>query len=157
MGQGGDRLDVMLPRDRGVFPGKPGQPSASARLLLADDDAEIAALMCRILARQGWQVVQVSDGAQAVEAWPAEGPPFDLVILDVHMPRKNGYQAYRELRQLHPEATFLFVSGWSSDDTCVKQVMDEGWPCLLKPFDPQELISLVRALLRARSLPSASA
>jgi len=151
-----NKSDSALARDQGVAPEAQRRSDAPARLLLADDDDEIATLMSRILARQGWQVVRVGDGSQAVSAWPAEGTPFDLVILDIYMPRKNGYQAYQELRKLHPEARFLFVSGWFSDDSCVKRVIDEGLPYLLKPFAPQDLISTVRLLLRAQSLSGAS-
>jgi len=149
-----NEADSALARDLGAAPEVLHRLDTPARLLLADDDAEIALLMHRILTRQGWQVVQVGDGFQAVSAWPAGGIPFDLVILDLYMPRKNGYQAYQELRKLHPEARFLFVSGWFTEDACAKRVVDEGLPYLLKPFDPQDLISMVRLLLRVRRNPA---
>jgi len=121
-------------------------PSKQVRVLLADDEAPIRQLMSRILVAQGWEVRAAADGQEAVEAWPEGGTPYDLVILDLRMPRLNGYEAYCRLRQLHPTACFLFVSGYAEEEIW-KRVQEEGLPYLLKPFTPQELLRKVRELL----------
>jgi DNA-binding response OmpR family regulator len=142
------RQDAALARNLSVASEAARKTETPARLLLADDEPEVSMLMYRILSREGWQVVRVCDGAQAVSAWPEGGQPFDLVILDLYMPHKGGYQAYQELRRLHPKACFLFVTGCLDDDPTGQRVIDEGLPYLLKPFNPQDLILAVKALLR---------
>lgn len=118
------------------------------RILLADDDTQVRTLIARILSRQGWQVSSVTNGQEAVEAWPADTHPFDLVILDINMPKLNGYQVYRSLRHTHPKARFLFVSGYS-DQNIWDKLVEEELPFMVKPFSPNKLVEVVRELLHS--------
>jgi len=116
------------------------------RILLADDDLQVRGLFTRVLAQQRWEVIAVADGSAAVAAWPLCGEPFDLVILDLLMPGVNGLEAYRALLRLHPEARFLFVSGYA-DVGIWQQIRDDGQMMLLKPVTPSALVAAVRTAL----------
>jgi len=96
------------------------------RILLADDDPEVRAITTRILRRQSWEVVTAANGQQTIERWPADGEPFDLVILDVNMPEVNGYEAFHELQRLHPDARILFISGYAEVPSWRRLVEDGG-------------------------------
>lgn len=118
-----------------------------ARILLADDDDNVRGLFRRLLALQGWDVVAARNGREAVEAWPEDGTPFDLVILDMNMPIMSGPAAYEELRHRHPEMVVLFVSGYL-EEACYREVLLKGKvPFLAKPFTPQQLVATATALL----------
>jgi two-component system cell cycle sensor histidine kinase/response regulator CckA len=117
------------------------------RILLADDDPEVRAITTRILHRQSWEVVSVANGLEAVACWPADGAPFDLVILDVNMPEMNGYEAFRELQRIHPESRILFISGYAEVPSWRRLVEEGGQPFLAKPFSPRQLIEVVRTLI----------
>src|SRR4030042_4609772 len=117
------------------------------RVLLADDEEPVRVLTTRILARQGWEVTAVSDGRAAVAAWPSDGSPFDLVILDVRMPGMSGGEACGGLGRIHPEAHFLFISGYIGEEERTRLPKGERIAFLAKPFSPGELLAEARALL----------
>ena len=118
-----------------------------ARILLADDDDNVRGLSRRLLALQGWDVVATCNGREAVDAWPEEGTPFDLVILDMNMPVMSGLAAYEELRRQHPEMVVLFVSGSLQDLDERGLILKGRIPFLAKPFTPQQLVATAAALL----------
>lgn len=72
-----------------------------AKILVADDDPEILALVARLLTKRGYQVLEAADGTQALEIARRELP--DLVVLDVMMPGKSGWEVAKALR--HDDAT----------------------------------------------------
>ena len=67
------------------------------KILLADDEQRIHSIVSRIADDEGYELVSAYDGAQALEVFEAEAP--DLVILDVMMPRMDGFQVCRKLRE----------------------------------------------------------
>ncbi len=109
-----------------------------ARILLADDDDNVRGLFRRLLALQG---------CEAVDAWPTDGTPFDLVILDMNMPVMSGPAAYDELRRRHPEMVVLFVSGYLEEANYREVLLKGKVPFLAKPFTPQQLVATATALL----------
>ncbi len=125
------------------------------RILLADDDPQVRAFTSRVLAWAGWSVTSVTNGREAVDAWPAGGESFDLVILDIVMPEMNGFEAYRELSRRHPEARFLFVSAYAQELN-LDTFLEEGRTYFVaKPFVPHFLVSKVRAALEEPCLDEA--
>jgi two-component system, cell cycle sensor histidine kinase and response regulator CckA len=116
------------------------------RILLADDDPQVRAFTSRILTWAGWNVTSVTNGREAVEAWPVGGEPFDLVILDIVMPDMNGLEAYREIARCHPEARFLFMSAYAQELNLDAFLEEERTSFVAKPFVPQFLVSKVQAV-----------
>jgi two-component system cell cycle sensor histidine kinase/response regulator CckA len=119
---------------------------APIRVLVAEDDELVRSLIERLLEMQGWQVVAVANGEDAVKAWRAAGG-FDLGILDVRMPKMNGYDAYLAIRRLSPSARFLFVSGYADEEIETRLTRDERQPFMAKPFDSDALLERVYTLL----------
>lgn len=118
-----------------------------ARILLADDDDNVRGLFRRLLALQGWDVVAARNGREAVDAWPEDGAPFDLVLLDMNMPIMSGPAAYEELRRRHPGMVVLFVSGYMEEASWREVIVKGKLPFLAKPFTPQQLVATATALL----------
>jgi len=124
------------------------------RILLADDERPVRRFLTRVLEREGWAVDAVPDGEAAVASWPPDGTPYDVVVLDVRMPRKDGYEAYCDLHELHPQAKFVFISGYA-DEALWDKIGDVGAPRLIKPFGPQQLVDAVRRLIGSELQASA--
>jgi DNA-binding response OmpR family regulator len=125
--------------------------SRPARILVADDDPLVRTMVSRVLARQAWDVTEVEDGEQALEVCRQQQEPFDLVILDIKMPRLNGYQTHQALIEANPNVRCLFVSGFA-DEVIWRSITDQGLPYIEKPFLPQQLVHVVRELLAGRSV-----
>lgn len=112
-------------------------------ILIADDEAGFRDLFAFALEPLGWQVIVVSDGAQAIAQ--AATRAFDVVVLDEHMPRVNGLDALDQIHALLPGMPVLMMSGSSEDPaTFERDVLVRGAACCL--FKPLELPALIEAV-----------
>ena len=121
-------------------------------MLLAEDNAINALLACRMLEAIGCEVVHASDGAAAVSAFERslaqDGHAFDLILMDVHMPRLDGLEAAAEIRRLAgtqasdvPPLVALTANAFDEDRRrCLEAGFDDY---LAKPFEKQELVDLL--------------
>jgi DNA-binding response OmpR family regulator len=117
-----------------------------ARLLIAEDDANIRHGLVATLESDGYAVTAASDGAQALKLFP-QGK-FDLVILDVMMPRQSGYDVCRELRRQGVTVPILFLTAKGEEVDKVVGLKLGADDYVLKPFGVHELLARVEALLR---------
>lgn len=117
-----------------------------ARVLIAEDDPNIRLGLLATLESEGYHVVAASDGAQALRLAPNEKP--HLVILDIMMPRMNGYDVCRELRRADPRLPILFLSAKGEEIDKVVGLKLGADDYLVKPFGVRELLARVEALLR---------
>ncbi len=116
------------------------------RLLLVEDDARLADLLGRSLREQGYAVDIVGDGESAIVE--AAVNPYDVVVLDVQLPKRSGFEVCAELRKRRNRVPILMLT---SRDAVTDRVagLDAGADdYLTKPFDLTELHARVRALLR---------
>jgi DNA-binding NarL/FixJ family response regulator len=120
---------------------------ASEVVLVVDDDAAFRALAAEVLGSVGYTTVQLDSGSEVAAAVEEHQPA--LVLLDVQLPGRNGYEVCRELRDAHGNAfPIVFVSGErveSLDRSAGFLVGGDEY--LVKPVDPGELIARVRRLL----------
>lgn len=125
------------------------------KIMLADDEAGMHALVRRICEDEGYEFAGAFDGAEALEMFAVEQP--DLLILDVMMPRADGFQVCRKLREGGAAAPVLFLS--AKGDIVDKGVgFDAGGDdYLVKPFSPEELAMRIRAHLRRQQRTAAAA
>jgi DNA-binding response OmpR family regulator len=125
-------------------------PGEQPVVLAADDDEDILALVAFRLERSGYTVLQARDGQEALDLALSEKP--DLAVLDVMMPKLDGFELTRRLRS--EEATSrmpIILLTARAQDTDVAQGFDAGADDYLrKPFSPQELRTRVQAILGRR-------
>ncbi|HAG43861.1 MAG TPA: VanR-FM family DNA-binding response regulator [Clostridium sp.] len=114
-------------------------------ILIADDDREIANLVAIHLEKEGYHIIKVSDGQEAVEVIQAQ--PIDLLILDIMMPKMDGYEVTRHIREKH-NMPIIFLSAKTSDFDKVQGLVIGADDYMTKPFTPIELVARVNAQLR---------
>lgn len=117
-----------------------------AKILIAEDDANIRLGLIATLESDGYGVTAAADGEQAKKFFPKE--KFDLVILDVMMPRVNGYDVCRDLRATGSRVPVLFLTAKSEEIDKVVGLKLGADDYLTKPFGVQELLARIEALLR---------
>jgi DNA-binding response OmpR family regulator len=115
------------------------------KVLVADDDLELAEVIGFALRQAGYAVLSAPDGPSAIEIFHAERP--DLVILDVNMPRLSGFEVLRRLRA-ETAVPIMMLTVRSSEEDQVRGLDLGADDYLTKPFSPRTLLARVRALLR---------
>ena len=115
------------------------------KVLVVDDDADLLDLTSYALRREGFTVIPASDGQQAVQRWESETP--DLVVLDANMPKMNGFEVWRKIRQ--GSATPVIMLTARGDEADVLQGLQLGADdYVTKPFSAKQLVARMRAVLR---------
>ena len=122
----------------------------SAKILIADDEPNILLSLEFLMKREGFEVVTARDGQEAVDAARAHHP--DLILLDVMMPRKSGFDVCQELRALEEfKGTRILMLTAKGRELDVTKGMALGADAYMtKPFGTRELVEAVRGLLGAR-------
>jgi two-component system, cell cycle sensor histidine kinase and response regulator CckA len=115
-----------------------------ANILVVEDDRVSRNLICEVLRNEGHQVVEGSDGAEALELVYAQR--FDLVISDFVMPKLNGLKFVEQLHRLQPTLPIIFITGYLSTISG-QTILDEVAEVLPKPFELSVLRSTVQRLL----------
>ncbi len=118
----------------------------SSRILLVEDEPGLALTIADLLASDGHHVTTAHDGEAGFEK--AVGEDFDLLVLDIMLPRKSGSAVCRELRQLGIDVAILMLTAKTQTADKVAGLKLGADDYLGKPFDPLELLARVEALLR---------
>ncbi len=124
-----------------------GPAGGSETILLAEDDQQVMEITKLILETEGYRVLAAMDGDEAVEQYREHREQIALVILDAVMPKKNGKEAYDEIRRLNPAAKICFMSGYSYDILQDRTAMGCDVTVIAKPILPDNLLKAIRALL----------
>lgn len=114
-------------------------------ILVADDEKEIADLIAIHLEKEGYHVIKVSDGEEAIQVIQTQS--IDLLILDIMMPKMDGYEVTRHIRGQY-NMPIIFLSAKTSDFDKVHGLVIGADDYMTKPFTPIELVARVNAHLR---------
>jgi CheY-like chemotaxis protein len=112
-------------------------------ILLVEDEQAVRTLTRQILEQSGYTVLEVGDGAQALEIARQHNEPIHLLLTDVVMPGMNGPTLAQSLSSIHPEAKVLYTSGYSGN----AGALPAGSNLLQKPFARAKLLGKLRELL----------
>ena len=116
------------------------------KILVAEDDAELQQLFCRVLTRSGFTAIGVPDGAAALEALEKEY--IDLIVSDIMMPRMDGYALVRSLRDAGNNIPVLMITAKDSFQDMQFGFLAGTDDYMVKPVNVNELVLRIRALLR---------
>ena len=136
----------------------PSKTSPGQQILIVEDDSALAGFLGDELRAQGFTVEQVHDGEAALAALDAKRR-YDLLILDLNLPKVDGISLIREARPSHPRLPVLVLTARSRVEDKVNALESGADDCLTKPFSLAELLARVHALLRRNSglVPNCSA
>lgn len=121
------------------------------RILVAEDDRPVAAFLSKSLEAEQYAVDVAADGEEA--NYMAENYDYDLVILDLNLPKKTGFEILQDVRQKKPNLAILVLTGNTEIPDRVKGLDLGADDYLTKPFSLAELSARIRALLRRSGLP----
>lgn len=126
-----------------------GDEAMRQRILIVDDDEKIISMLRRGLAFEGYEVMTASNGEQGLNKMMESDP--DIVILDVMMPKVDGWEVCRRIREAGSSVPVLMLTAKDDIKDRVKGLDNGADDYLVKPFALEELLARVRALLRRKS------
>src|SRR5262245_49873527 len=121
-------------------------PSNMERILIVEDEAPMRRALEDVLAAEGYRVLTAVDGEKGLDRAITEKP--DLILLDIMMPKLDGYAVCQELRRLANPVPILMLTAKGQVEDRVTGLDAGADDYLVKPFSTEELLARVRALLR---------
>ena len=118
---------------------------AIAKILVADDDKNICELLKLYLEKENYEAIVANNGEEALRLFELENP--DLILLDVMMPKLDGWQVCREVRK-HSECPIIMITakGETFDKVLGLELGADDY--VVKPFEPKEIIARIKAVMR---------
>ena len=108
---------------------------------------EVRVFTKKLLEEYGYQVIDATDGSEAIRKFMLNKDEIQLVLLDVIMPNKNGKEVYDEIKQIRPDIKALFMSGHLADTIHKNGILEKGFAYIEKPASPTELLRKIREVL----------
>lgn len=115
------------------------------KALVVDDDRVLADVLAFTLRREGFAVVRAFDGQMALQLWAEEKP--DLIVLDVNLPKMDGFAVCRQIRQ-QSSTPIILLTVRDEEDDIVRGLELGADDYITKPFSPRQLIARAHAVLR---------
>lgn len=123
------------------------------KILVVDDDSAMVRLISRVLSKKGFEVLESNNGQDALRLLYSNKP--DLVLLDVVMPKMDGWQTCNRIRDISAIIPIIMLTGSRKTENDVARGLDYGADdYLIKPVGNKELVARVQAMLRRSELPS---
>jgi PAS domain S-box-containing protein len=147
----GSSFTVYLPTEKGPAhpadrPLEPQRPKSTATVLLVEDEQSVRELVRIILERAGYSVVESANADEAETLFSTMGS-LDLLLTDVVMPGRSGFELFKRLHAKLPSLRVLFISGYTDYATYDSTIVERGLAFLEKPFSAEGLVAKVREVL----------
>ena len=122
-------------------------------VLLVEDEAFVRDVTCEILSGAGFRVLKVGTAAEALRAFHNHAGAVQLLVTDVVLPDRNGWDLATELSNLNAAVKTILVSGYPENSVTRRGLPRQGWSYLPKPFSATSLIRRVREALSDQGVP----
>lgn len=117
----------------------------ATRILVAEDDRVLNAILDESLSEAGFEVRCVHDGAQAVAAFSDSGA--NVLLLDIKMPRLGGFEVLRFVKEHHPQTKVIMLTGYGDLRTAIKAKKLGADAFMSKPYDLDDLLCTIQSVL----------
>jgi len=120
------------------------------KILIVDDEESLREVLTIMLHREGYHVKSAADGAQALVR--LNESRFDLIVSDIKMPKVNGIDLLKEIKERHPETLVMMITAFSSTEEAVEAMRQGAYDYITKPFQNDEIRLLIRNALEKSQL-----
>jgi DNA-binding NtrC family response regulator len=124
--------------------------SETRRVLVVDDEVNMRRVLSALIARDGFEVAEARDGAEALSRIREGG--IDAVLTDLRMPHMNGLELLERITQEHPEIPVVLLTAHGSVGSAVEALKQGAFDYLTKPFEPDEVRRVIRKAVQTRAL-----
>ncbi|MBI4777793.1 response regulator [Candidatus Desantisbacteria bacterium] len=116
-----------------------------AKILIVDDETDLADMLGMILKLEGYQITSVLDGYKAIEE--IKNTHYDLILMDIKLPGINGVETFIQIKGIDPSVKVMMMTGYAVEDLIEKALEEGAYACIHKPFDLQRVIELIRKVI----------
>jgi CheY-like chemotaxis protein len=128
----------------------PNTLNGSPCVLIVDDEDLLRDVLSVMIEEAGGKVFTAVDGQHGVDVFRERSSEIDIVFMDFSMPRMNGYQAYLEMKEIHPETPIILCSGLTLTPEVEALRRSKAVEVLSKPFHQEDLFLLINKLVKPR-------
>ena len=128
----------------------PDAPTKNPTILVIDDDAEIRYSLSRVLSSRNYTVTEAPSGEAGVAA-VKKGPVPDLIFLDVRMGGISGIEALQHIRSANPKQLVILMTAFGTAQTAIEAMKFGAFDYVMKPFDPQKVLTLAESALKTHA------
>ena len=149
----GTVFKIYLPRHEGAAePTRDKMPlraqlEGSETILIVEDEMALRTLLSRFFRLYGYEVLEASDGGEALLICERHQGPIHIMLTDVVMPKMSGRELAERLTPLHPEMRVFYMSGYTDSDLAPFGIPEPSKSIIPKPFRPLDLVKKVRQFL----------
>ncbi len=118
------------------------------KILIAEDERNLRRVLRAMLVREGYEVTEAADGAQAASFLAANPNRTDVLISDIRMPKMDGLALFRYCRERHPSLPVILVTAYGTIGDAVEAIRSGAFDYITKPFDEAELLRVVGNAVR---------
>ena len=120
------------------------------RILIADDESNIRFVLRELLTEAGYLVDEATDGEAVIQKIREE--TYDLLILDIKMPKKDGLQVLHEVKKINPNLIVVMITAFDTQQVAIQALKDGAYDYFKKPFDNEELRIIIRRAIEKNRL-----
>jgi two-component system response regulator PilR (NtrC family) len=120
------------------------------RILVADDEQSMREFLDIMLKKEGYKVSLASNGEEVVKLM--DNDLFDLVLLDIRMPKLDGISALKKIKVIAPETIVIMITAYASADTAIKAMKEGAYDYITKPFKVEEIKLIIKNALEKKNL-----
>lgn len=117
-----------------------------AKILIVDDEKDLADTLGAVLELEGYQVKPVLDGYKAIEEIKASS--YDLVLIDIRLPGMNGVETFIKIKEIEPRVKAIVMTAFSVEDLIEEALKQGAHLCIHKPFEPEKVIGIINKILK---------
>ena len=120
------------------------------KILVADDEQSMREFLDIMLKKEGYKVSLASNGEEVIKL--IEKDIFDLVLMDIRMPRLDGIAALKKIKTVSPETIVIMITAYASADTAIKAMKEGAYDYITKPFKVEEIKLIIKNALEKKNL-----
>jgi two-component system response regulator PilR (NtrC family) len=120
------------------------------KLLVADDEQSMREFLDIMLKKEGYKVSLASNGEEVLKL--AERDIFDLILMDIRMPKLDGIAVLKKIKTLSPETIVIMITAYASADTAIRAMKEGAYDYVTKPFKVDEIKLIIRNALEKKNL-----
>jgi signal transduction histidine kinase/CheY-like chemotaxis protein len=115
-------------------------PQTKGMILIVEDDASVLQIARRAIEVCGYRVLTAASSPEADKVLAVHGESIDLILLDVVLPGRDGYQLFKSVCEKYPRLRVLYMSGYTNNAIVINDILAHGFPFIQKPFTAEDLV-----------------